>query len=185
MVRKEVTISPKIAYLSSILRLVVPFFFFSFPVATTISMIIFDGNDGYLYCHAGFKIKKYQIVDKILDTYWYFFIMAYLVSNQTEMILFPLLTLLFFWRLVGQIIFFSTNKRKIFLFFPNLFEPLFWVQLIVFKFNFPQFLNPPLFFPVFLTIFLIVTIDEYLLHWRNFSWGNIFCGKNHMLWKKE
>lgn len=66
--------------------------------------------------------KTYQIIDKIGDTIIYIFLwIYYLKYYDSPSILKAYISLLFFYRLVGTILYLTTENRRYLLYFPNFF----------------------------------------------------------------
>ena len=109
-------------------RFLIPFLVFFNPLVTSTLAIFLDSLDGTLFYRAGFSWKTYNLVDKILDLWWLFFIVAYIfVAFPT---LFYLALALFILRIVGTALVFLTNKESLYLLFPNVIERFFNVILI-------------------------------------------------------
>ena len=144
----------------ALIRLLAPLLLFWSLPAGIFAGLLCDGFD-YELLHRKLKISHsaYQINDKFFDLYWYCLIIIYLLSENLAPQLNLLFLFLFAYRLIGQIVFFTTLERKNFLFFPNLFEPLFWVWAI-----FPQ---KSLSFFIAITLSFILPLklfNEYYTH---------------------
>lgn len=179
----EVEKYKKIVIVSTILRLISgPFIFISAWIAFIITFIL-DWIDGELFKRAGYPHHQYSLYDKILDYYWYTFILIYVFVQSVpgkELLLF-----LFLFRSFGQIIYFFMKKRVIFFFFPNLFEFYFLFYLLTT--SFPK-LQPLMYFPKIIypsiIIVLFVMIREYILHVKKMNLSGLFTGKT-TFWIKE
>ena len=158
-----------------------PGIFVSVWMATIVNFIL-DWADGEFFKRAGYKKEEYKIIDKILDLYWYAFIISYAVVNDIPGL--PILIFLFVYRLVGQILFFIKRKQILLFIFPNFFEIFFYFYLasIVFKPLSLYLTIPNAIYPMGI-IFLTVMIREYLLHIRDINWSDFFTGKK-TYWNK-
>ena len=102
--------------------------FFSPRLAAVISIVL-DVIDGEFFKRADYTYPQYTFYDKLLDYYWYIWILAYLfVADIPHKFLF---LFLFLYRTCGQMLYFKTHKRIFFLIFPNVFETLFFYYLLV------------------------------------------------------
>jgi len=156
-------------------RLIVPFFLWKNPFLITVLTVFLDIIDGEFFRFATFSKNNdvYQKIDKLLDFYWYTFILQYLAGSS----LFPLFLVLWGIRLIGNIIYFLRNKREICLLFPNVFENLFFAY--IFAVTFPIcafFLSKEFFIYTFLIAFFLKIAQEYFLHIRKFSFHDRFLG---------
>ena len=148
--------------ISLILRLAVPFTVFTSPYFATITILVLDWADCSFYNRWGFNRKEYNLIDKTLDLYWYIFILIYSFSYLP---LFGLLFILFVYRLVGTFIYFIKRDDKIFIYFPNVFENVFYFLLILQFLKFYDYLlQPKYFIPIFLICFVVRMIFELLAH---------------------
>jgi hypothetical protein len=103
------------------LRIVVPFFILFDPFVVPIVLFFLDGLDYVPITSSKWLPKaKYQLLDKVLDFYYLFFM--FLMSIYWGNVL---LMGLFIYRAVGFFLVLVTKERKIFLFFPNFFEPFY------------------------------------------------------------
>lgn len=161
----------KLVIVSNILRLLSPPFIFVTVVITTIFNFLHDVIDGELYKRAGYARSTYSIYDKILDYYWYLFILWYIwihpVPNKMIFIV------LFLYRTIGQLLYLVDERDAYLFFFPNLFELFFFVYVL--SLQWPQLTN--LFYATPLVIMFIILVPiallrEYTIHIQraNFSW---------------
>ena len=155
------------------LRLLVPFFIWQHAFITTCLVTFLDGIDGDLFRFATLsrKGKVYQKIDKILDFYWYTFILVYIWESSLSSLF------LAFWlfRFLGMTLFLIGKNRKILFFFPNLFENLFFAYIIAKTFPSFSFLLEKGFFPkTLLIVFFSKMIQEYILHIKQFSFHDYF-----------
>ncbi|MBL7156221.1 MAG: hypothetical protein ISS87_01325 [Candidatus Pacebacteria bacterium] len=119
------------------LRIITPFFIWKNVVLVLILSSFLDLIDSEFFRLAinswkslssdSQKGRTYKKIDKILDFYWYVFILVYMRASP----LFLIFAFLFLLRLIGMFVYFITKYKKTFIFFPNLFETLFIVFVIV------------------------------------------------------
>lgn len=149
-------------YLTGIARFVTVFLIFYFPLPTTIIQLLLDSADGYISYKAKVAWDFYGIYDKLLDYWWYIFILLYSVRIE----FFNLLLVLFIIRSVGQFAFLFSRKYVFLLLFPNVFEVFFWFYLIQINFfpNLTYLFSGFYEIYLFFAILLIVLVREYYLY---------------------
>ena len=159
-----------------ILRLIFgPLIFFSIWI-TVIANFIIDWSDGEVFKRSVWKRQDYSWYDKVLDQYWYCFILGYIFYINT-----PgkwLFLSLFVYRTIGFLLYLKTKKEILFQFFPNLFEIFFFFYLLT-TIN-PQLVKylemPKAIYPL-VVIIPTVLVREYLLHVKNMNLSWFFTGK--------
>ena len=149
------------------LRLILPPLLWRNALVTLLLMMFADWVDGDVFRRAFSSMRNniYQLIDKSLDLYGYCFALAFAVSSP----LFTVFLLLFLWRLVGLLVFLFQRDRKIFVFFPNVFELFFLLYALTLTFPSLKMLlegNYFWFTLLWLTVFKIIW--EYLLHVSHF-----------------
>lgn len=160
-----------LAFVSTTLRILLGPAIFLFPTSATLWTFLTDWADGEFFKRAGFTKSRYQTIDKILDYYWYVFILLFILFNPV-----PQKTLFYFLfgvRTIGQLIYFINRKEEALFFFPNVFEILFYVyvlSLVVPRMN--EYLYLPKLLSTLAIIIPVVLVREYILHIRksNLSW---------------
>lgn len=113
------------------LRIVVPLFMWVNPFVVAIIAELLDAPDYVLIMNAKLgNHEKYQKIDKALDFYYLsiLFIFSIIWGNV-------LLIGLFIFRLIGFLIFAVTQKRVIFVLFPNVFEWVFNVYSYAYTYD--------------------------------------------------
>ncbi|OGD62812.1 hypothetical protein A2160_05605 [Candidatus Beckwithbacteria bacterium RBG_13_42_9] len=140
------------------------------PWVSLVTFVV-DWLDGEVFKRSGWTHARYDQVDKLLDLYFYAWIMTYILTFNLP----PKFLFLFFFalRLLGQLIFYLSKNDKAFFFFPNIYEILFYFYL--FTLIIPPLAKYLLFPWLWLTlaiITIIVLIREYVLHIQkaNLSW---------------
>jgi len=169
-------------YLLVFLRLSCPFLIFPYPLVAIIINYLLDCWDGLIFNKLGYGLKTYRFADQLLDLYWLTFILIYLIFNRPEPIVFFSSLFFFLLRFVGVIIFIFRRKENHFLFFPNVFEHLFWVYIISKQFNFPQLIKFPLWGIFLLILTPLKVFNEYLIHQKKFSLLNTIMRKKILNW---
>lgn len=181
--RMKVPLFLVLTYLLIFLRLTTPALVFYDPFWASVLAVVLDTVDGNAFCRAGFTSSQYQRIDKFLDFYWYAFALFFLLTHPPTTLLFALFISFFLLRLLGEILFYVKDDRRIFLFFPNLFEPLFYVYVASQKFNWPNLLQPIQLAVVLLIMIPVKILLEYLLHIRLISFANLLFGEGFLAWK--
>ena len=163
-----------------LLRLIVPLAIFRWPLWGTVVALLLDAGDVVLI--DVFKMgdfADYSRLDKALDTYYLTF--ALLVSLKWHGLAKKTSIILFFYRLVGVILFEITHARILLFIFPNLFENwfLFWAARNRY---FKKFQLTAKKLAVILVALLIPKMaQEYLLHFTEATPWNWFQEKTGFL----
>lgn len=113
---------------SVVIRIILPPLIFKAPLLVSALVFIVDWVDSGFYYGARISKQTYQLIDKLLDLYWYIFSFIFLFSTPE----FPFKDFLFYlfsFRLIGQLLFFKTKNEKYFLIFPNFYENIFLLGL--------------------------------------------------------
>ncbi len=159
-------------------RLILPLFLWKNVFVVYSLIFLVDWFDGEIFRKAFShgKNKVYQLFDKTLDFYGYCFAFAFSYTRAS-----PILgALLFFFvlRAAGMVVFLVKRDRRVFLYFPNLFENFFILYIIAYTFPSLHFLlNGTWFYLIFLAIVVFTVVREYVLHGKKFSFYKYFTGK--------
>ena len=108
------------------LRIVIPLFIPRFPLPAMILAMIIDAADQTIFQNrTDLDLTNYQSYDKALDIYY--LAIAYLstLRNWRHRVAFNTSRFLWYYRLVGVVLFELTQTRAILLIFPNTFEYFF------------------------------------------------------------
>jgi hypothetical protein len=108
------------------LRLFVPLAIPRYPIPAGIAALVIDGVDQTIFqAFTTLPLAGYQSYDKALDVYY--LSVAYLstLRNWTNLAAFAMSRFLFYYRLVGVLLFELLQIRALLLFFPNTFEYFF------------------------------------------------------------
>src|SRR3954465_11616804 len=107
-------------------RVLVPLGVFRFPLPAMLASLVIDGLDQTIFqTFTSLPLEGYQSYDKALDVYY--LAMAYLamLRNWVSRDAFDVGRFLFYFRLVGTVLFEQTQIRALLLVFPNTFEYFF------------------------------------------------------------
>jgi hypothetical protein len=108
------------------LRFLVPLWIPRYPLPAIIAALIIDGVDQTVFQQfTDLDLTNYQSYDKALDIYY--LAIAYLATfrNWDNRFAFELSRFLYYYRLVGVVLFEALHLRALLLFFPNTFEYFF------------------------------------------------------------
>ncbi|MBI3576924.1 hypothetical protein HY086_02725 [Candidatus Gottesmanbacteria bacterium] len=115
-----------ILILVEVSRIGLPFLIFTHPLLALICSLLLDNVDGQLFYEAGAKWSYYNTIDKLLDYWWYVFIVLYLWNAP----IFGMALVLFLYRSIGQFIGIFRKDEKIYRWFPNILEWFFLLYLL-------------------------------------------------------
>ncbi len=109
--------------LSLLLRIGTAPLIFWFPLPAILLSFFLDGIDGEFASRKALTLAEYEYYDKALDLWWYTnaVLFSSFYFSDSPFIKYFLL-LLFVYRLIGEVIFFKLNTRRILFWFPNFFE---------------------------------------------------------------
>lgn len=106
-------------------RLILPMFIPRYPLPAIIGCLVLDGVDQSIFHLFGYDPPGYQGYDKAMDVYY--LALAYIATqrNWTSLPAIRIARFLFFYRLVGVVLFELTGARWLLLVFANTFEYFF------------------------------------------------------------
>jgi hypothetical protein len=107
-------------------RLLLPLLIPKYPLPGVIACFLLDAADQTIFqTFTRFPLDGYQGYDKALDIYY--LVIAYLstMRNWQNVAAFKVARFLFYWRLIGTVLFEVTQARVLLLVFPNTFEYFF------------------------------------------------------------
>lgn len=106
-------------------RLLLPLLILRHPLPAIIGCLVLDGVDQTIFQLFGYDPPGYQSYDKAMDVFY--LAIAYLATmrNWTSLDAFRVSRVLYFYRLVGVVLFELTHARSLLLLFPNTFEYFF------------------------------------------------------------
>lgn len=107
-------------------RFIAPLFILRFPLPAILVCLVADAVDQTIFQAAlGGDLGWYQSYDKAFDVYYLSFAFISTLTNWRDENAFQVSRILFFWRLVGVVLFELTHWRFLLLLFPNAFEYFF------------------------------------------------------------
>jgi hypothetical protein len=107
-------------------RFLVPLAIPKFPLPAEIAAMLLDAADQTIFQQfTKLDLTGYQSYDKALDVYYLSIIYLSTMRNWTHLFAFEANRFLYFYRLVGVVLFEATHTRALLLIFPNTFEYFF------------------------------------------------------------
>ncbi len=107
-------------------RLLIPLGIPRFPLPFEIAAMLLDAADQTIFqTFTHLDLSGYQSYDKALDVYYLTIIYLSTMRNWTQLYAFEVNRFLYYYRLVGTVLFEATHIRAILLIFPNTFEYFF------------------------------------------------------------
>jgi len=155
-----------------LLRFFLPFLIFSKPLLALFLSLILDSIDGQLFYFLKFRWDQYNTVDKLLDFWWYLFIVFFFWGKTT----FPIAVILFTYRSIGQFYGILAKREEVYLFFPNILEWFFFATLI--------FSKAPIILLLAISILWSLFV-EWLIHKSNAHILSRYLFHDEILWKDK
>src|SRR6478735_2729676 len=113
------------------LRFIVPLFIPKFPIPAILFALVLDAADQTIFAAFGVEPPNYQSYDKALDIYYLAIAYISTIRNWMGTTAFVGAQALWYFRLVGVLLFELTGWRTILFLFPNVFEYFFiWYESI-------------------------------------------------------
>ena len=112
-------------------RFLVPLFIPRFPLPAILAALVLDGVDQTIFQALGYDPPGYQGYDKAMDIYYLSIAYLSTLRNWTDVNALAVARVLFYYRMVGVVLFEATQWRPILLIFPNTFEYFFIAYEIV------------------------------------------------------
>lgn len=108
------------------LRFLVPLLIPRYPLPAVIACLIIDGVDQTIFQQfTDLPLERYQSYDKALDIYYQTIAYISTLRNWADPYAYSVGRFLFYYRLVGVVLFEYTQQRPLLLIFPNTFEYFF------------------------------------------------------------
>lgn len=107
------------------LRFLLPLFIPKWPLPAVLACLVLDGIDQSIFQAFGFDPPGYQNYDKAMDLFYLSIAFLASLQNWTRSAAVRISRLLFFYRMVGVMLFEITGVRALLLVFPNTFEYFF------------------------------------------------------------
>lgn len=168
-----------------IIRLLAPFLILRKPFWGMLLAIAADASDVIIMDAFGWGFlagRNYHLLDKFLDTYYLAFAFYASLAWQ-EVLARRVSVILFFWRLLGVIVFEITHLRQIIFFAPNIFEN-FYLLVAGLRQFFPKFRidTAKRVAIIFVIAAVPKIIQEYIMHFLEFpTWP--FIKHNIFRWR--
>lgn len=157
-----------------VLRIIHPFFLFSYPILTTIAGLILDQIDGQLFFESGYTWEVYNRIDKALDYWLYVFIIIFFATKIQYLL--PIALVLLAYRTIGQILGIVYSKESAYLLFPNVFQWFFILVLVVPTIHTSTALLLSIGWGIFI---------ETLIHYKNIFPISKYVFRHEIIWKKD
>jgi hypothetical protein len=106
-------------------RFLVPLLIPRFPLPAILACLVIDGIDQTIFQAFGFDPPGYQNYDKAMDLFYLSIAFLTTLRNWTRSAAVQIARFLFFYRMVGVLLFELTGIRTVLLIFPNTFEYFF------------------------------------------------------------
>ena len=116
----------KLLAIIGFLRFTTPLLIFNYTWVAVVLSLGLDWVDSWFAFKAGVTWDFYSRYDKFLDFWWYIFILLFSINLE----ILPIISILFFYRSIGQFLMLLTRKEKYFFWFPNILERFFLVYLV-------------------------------------------------------
>jgi hypothetical protein len=107
------------------LRFIIPLFIPKWPLPAVLACLVLDGIDQSVFQAFGFDPPGYQNYDKAMDLFYLSIAFLSSLQNWTRSSAVSISRFLFFYRMVGVMLFEVTGVRTLLLIFPNTFEYFF------------------------------------------------------------
>ena len=113
------------------LRFILPLFIPTWPLPAVLACLVLDGIDQSVFQAFGFDPPGYQNYDKAMDLFYLSIAFLSSLQNWTRSSAVGISRFLFFYRMVGVMLFEVTGVRTLLLVFPNTFEYFFIAYEVV------------------------------------------------------
>ena len=167
-------------YFIVLLRILAAPLIFILPLQSIILSVFLDLFDAE-FAHKVVSKKKYELIDKNIDLWFYINIMIYSYLNYPDYKV--SLFILFIYRFIGQVIYYLGKNRRILLFFPNFFEGMF-ILIFLGKNYHPSIITGQTFYLILFIIFIIKIFQEWFLHIADLSIREDFLKIKKRSWRK-
>lgn len=158
-----------------ITRIILGAIIFTSVWVAAIGTFLADWIDGEIFKRANYKRNEYQLIDKLLDTYWYTMALVYLSRIHIQSL--GIFSIFLFFRLFGLIVYIFRKEEWIFIFFPNFFEILFYAYLITAAVPSLDLFSGPVIYYLIILFSPFVFLREYIIHVKRSNFSGFFTGK--------
>jgi hypothetical protein len=148
------------------LRILIPLTIPRFPLPGIIASLILDAVDQTLFqTFTNLQLDGYQGYDKALDIYYLAIAYVATMRNWTNYMAFRISRFLFYYRLIGIVLFEITQLRWLLLLFPNVFEYFFiFYEIVRLRWD-PKRLSNAVLLAVSAGIWIVIKLpQEYWIH---------------------
>jgi hypothetical protein len=147
-------------------RFLIPLLIPFYPLPAIIAALLLDGVDQTIFqVFTNLPLDGYQSYDKALDIYYLSVAYISTFRNWTNLFAFRVSRFLYYYRLVGVVLFESTQLRPLLLIFPNTFEYFFiWYEAVKLWWN-PRRLSRTAVISAAVGIWIVIKLpQEYWIH---------------------
>ena len=147
-------------------RFLLPLLIPRYPLPAVIACLLLDGVDQTIFqVFTSLPLEGYQSYDKALDIYYLSIAYISTLRNWSNLFAFRVSRFLYYYRLVGVVLFETTHLRPILLIFPNTFEYFFiWYEALKLWWN-PRRLTRVASVSAAAAIWIIIKLpQEYWIH---------------------
>lgn len=147
-------------------RFLVPLAIPRFPLPAVLAALVLDAADQTIFqAVTDDPLDGYQSYDKALDVYYLTIAYCATMRNWRDPVAFGVARFLFLYRLIGVVVFETTQQRWVLLVFPNTFEYFFIAyELVATRWN-PRRLRPAAVVSLALAIWVFVKLpQEFWIH---------------------
>jgi hypothetical protein len=147
-------------------RFLIPLGIPRFPLPFEIAAMLLDAADQTIFqTFTHLDLSGYQSYDKALDVYYLSIIYFATMRNWTHLFAFEVNRFLYFYRLVGVVLFEATHTRALLLIFPNTFEYFFiFYEVVRLRWN-PKRMSKGLVIGATAFIWIFIKLpQEYWIH---------------------
>ena len=147
-------------------RFIIPLFIPFFPLPAIIAALLLDGVDQTIFQQfTNLPLDGYQSYDKALDIYYLTVAYISTLRNWTNDFAFRVSRFLYYYRLVGVVLFETFQNRTLLLIFPNTFEYFFiWYEAVKLWWN-PRKLTRTAVISAAVGIWIVIKLpQEYWIH---------------------
>lgn len=131
-----------------------------FPLAGMLISFVFDWVDAAVIIHgARYSREEYHAIDKSVDHVWSAVMLVVAWQTPYRMAL----LILFFWRIFGYIVYLYTDNTQVYIWFPNVFEFVFFWAIALSPALGEPYRSAPLAGVIAISLFF-KEIQEYALH---------------------
>jgi hypothetical protein len=150
----------------AVARILVPLTIPRYPFPGIVASLILDAVDQTIFQQfPGLNLEFYQGYDKALDIYYLTIAYISTLRNWKNFYAFQVSRFLFYWRLVGVVLFELTQLRALLLIFPNTFE-YFFIFYEAYRLRWdPKWMSKKLLISIAVFIWIVIKLpQEYWIH---------------------